>query len=149
METLLEKPSKKDRAAAKLYVGEFERLLQKGADGDIVTLLVEGSAVEFKLPKRFIAIFSAALHQIAEGHDVTILQGEDQLSTQQAADYLQVSRPHLVKLLEQGEIPFTLVGTHRRMLVSDVEAYKQKQLLNRQKQLIFLAQQAQELNLGY
>lgn len=145
----MEKPSKKDRAAAKLYAGEFERLLKKETAGDILTVHVEGSSVEFKLPRRFIAILSAALHQVAEGHDVTILQAEDQLSTQQAADYLQVSRPHLVKLLEQGEIPFTLVGTHRRMQALDVKAYKQKLLLNRQKHLSFLAQQAQELNLGY
>ena len=68
---------------------------------------------------------------------------------QQAAGLLQVSRPHLVKLLEEGLIPFRKVGSHRRLLLRDILSYEAQQKERRLDHLRFLAQQAQELNLGY
>lgn len=71
------------------------------------------------------------------------------ISIQQAADILNVSRPHVVKLLEEGIIPFKKVGSHRRMLLEDVLVYANHQKETRKENLQFLTQQAQELNLGY
>lgn len=71
------------------------------------------------------------------------------VSTKQAADMLNVSRPHLVKLLEEGEIPFKKVGTHRRIELKNLIAYEKRLKENRNKKLDFLAKQAQDLNLGY
>jgi excisionase family DNA binding protein len=71
------------------------------------------------------------------------------ISTQQAADLLGVSRPHIVSLLEKGDIPFLKVGTHRRIHLKDLIAYDKKIKKSRADKLDFLAAQAQELNMGY
>lgn len=68
---------------------------------------------------------------------------------QQAADILNVSRPHVLKLLEEGIIPFKKVGSHRRILLDDLLVYANQQKDTRKEQLRFLTQQAQALNLGY
>ena len=65
-----------------------------------------------------------------------------QLTTQQAADHLGISRPTLVKLLEQGEIPFTKVGRHRRMTLEDAMAYEQSSRQSRREALRELTEQA-------
>jgi excisionase family DNA binding protein len=86
---------------------------------------------------------------MAEGKSLTLIPSDSEVSTQQAADILNVSRPHLVKLLEKGYIPFKKVGSHRRIELKDIVTYEEKQKKNRKDQLDFLSRQAQELNLGY
>jgi len=89
------------------------------------------------------------LKNMAEGKSLTLIPSDSVVSTQQAADMLNISRPHLVKLLEEGQIPFKKVGSHRRIELKDVVAHEEKQKKNRKDQLDFLSRQAQELNLGY
>jgi excisionase family DNA binding protein len=89
------------------------------------------------------------LTEMAKGNLVTLMPVHAELSTQQAADFLNVSRPFLIKLLEEGKIPYRKVGTHRRMLFFDVMAYKQQVDKQRLKTLEELAAQAQELDMGY
>ena len=71
------------------------------------------------------------------------------LTTQQAADFLSVSRPHLVGLLEQDAISFRKVGAHRRILFSDLLTYRGKSIASRRAALAELTGQAQELKMGY
>lgn len=74
---------------------------------------------------------------------------DTEVSTQQAADMLNVSRPHLEKLLEEGEIHFKKVGSHRRIEVKNIVAYEKRLKENRSEKMDFLAKQAQDHNLGY
>lgn len=89
----------------------------------------------------------AALTQIAEGNAVAILPLYAELTTQEAADVLRVSRPFLIKLLETKKIPFRKVGTRRKVLLKDLMLYKTKNDEARRKVLDELAQEAQELGL--
>lgn len=94
-------------------------------------------------------ILAKTLSYIAKGKSVVVTPEPTEFSTQQAADFLKVSRPFLVKLLEKGEIPFRKVGKHRRVRFEDLLSYKQRIDDKRLKVLAKLAEQAQELNLGY
>jgi excisionase family DNA binding protein len=94
-------------------------------------------------------ILAKTLSYIAKGKSVVVTPEPTEFSSQQAADFLKVSRPFLVKLLETGEIPFRKVGKHRRVRFEDLLSYKQRIDEKRLKVLAKLAEQAQELRLGY
>jgi excisionase family DNA binding protein len=79
-----------------------------------------------RLPASVYTLLARVVHELAHGNAVTIVPIHAELTTQQAADLLNVSRPFLVKLLESGEIPFHHVGTHRRIRFDDLMAYRQR-----------------------
>jgi excisionase family DNA binding protein len=102
-----------------------------------------------ELPAAASRLLVDVLTQMGEGNAVTITPVSAELTTQQAADLLSVSRPYLIGLLTEGQIPFRMVGTHRRILFHDLMSYKRQNNEARLKTLEELTAQAQELNMGY
>ncbi len=114
------------------------RLISNGTEGQIVTI-----------PTVALSLLIEILRQMADGNTVSIIPVKKELTTQEAADILQVSRPYLVELLESGEIPYRKVGTRRQVLTQDVINYKNRIDAARAQTLAELSAQAQELNMGY
>ena len=110
---------------------------------------IADSNEEVTLPAVAVRLLVDLLSEMAEGNAVTLIPIHAELTTQQAADFLAVSRPFLVKLLEDKQIPFRKVGTHRRVLFRDLMAFKRAIDQKRLETLDELAAQGQELHLGY
>ena len=103
------------------------------------------SSVVVELPSQALDLLVQLLGQLAEGNAVTIVPVHAELSTQQAADLLNVSRPFVVKLIDQGAIPHTMVGTHRRVRAADVVKYQRERATRTRSDLDELAELGQEL----
>jgi len=128
------------RALSKYANNERLHIKIAGDNSESDDLIVPGYAINLLLD---------ILTEMSKGNAITVMPIHAELSTQETAGLLNVSRPHLVELLEQGKIPFRKVGTHRRVLAKDVFDYKQRIDEDRLKALDELAAQAQELGMGY
>jgi excisionase family DNA binding protein len=112
-------------------------------------LEVKGTSEELKLPPAALRLLVRVLAELGRGNAVTLTPLRAELTTQQAADLLNVSRPHLVKLLDEGAMPSRKVGSHRRVLLSDLLAYREAWHAKRHAALDELAALSQDLDMGY
>jgi excisionase family DNA binding protein len=119
------------------------------AHGQSPTVILAGSESDAReaLPVTAARLLVKILSEIAKGNAVTVVPLKRELSTQQVAELLTVSRPHLIKLLERGEMPFHKVGTHRRIRLADVLTYKRKALEERKTALREMVALNQEVGL--
>lgn len=128
------------------------RTLSKYADVDRVQLSIKGSnneSDELVLPGHALQLLLDVLSEMSRGNAISIMPIHTELSTQDAANILNVSRPFLVGLLENEDIPFHKVGTHRRVLAKDVLEYKQRIDAERMATLDKLTEVSQKLGMGY
>ncbi len=117
------------------------------AETDIRIRVLESADVVVPLPAVAVRVIVALLSAMAEGKPVSLIPTEAELTTQQAADMLNVSRPHLVKLLDAGEIPYHKVGTHRRVRVADLMTYRGRSRDERRAAIDEMVALSQELGL--
>ncbi len=89
---------------------------------ETLEVLLQGEAKP-ELPGPIVEMLSDILREMKEGHSIVMMAEDESLTTQTAADFLGVSRQHLVNLLERGEIIFHRVGTHRRVYLRDLKKY--------------------------
>ena len=99
------------------------------------------------VPRAAAVMFAQILALLASGQGVQIIPDAAELTTQQAADFLNVSRPYLIGLLEADEIPYRMVGTHRRIRFEDLREYRRRDDLKRRQVADELTQLSEELGL--
>jgi excisionase family DNA binding protein len=141
-------PNESDRDAAR----DASRALAKIAGNKSVHVEALGDQNErqnFVLPAAAVRLLTDMLSHLAEGRAVAVIPEDAELTTQQAADMLNVSRPHLVSLLEKDRLAYRLVGTHRRIRYRDVASYQRESAKKQRDALDALASEAQELDMGY
>jgi excisionase family DNA binding protein len=142
------RPSEADSALAR---ESGQRLVAHLSDagGARLELKAGSTSEELILPPSALRLLHSLLTELGQGNAVTLTPIRAELTSQQAADLLNVSRPHLVKLLDEGTIPSRKVGTHRRVPLEDLLAYRRDFLARRQATLEELAALSQELDMGY
>jgi excisionase family DNA binding protein len=109
--------------------------------------LIAPDGEEIPLPASLSTVLQQIVSQLTHGNAVRVASIHEELTTQEAADILNVSRPYLIKLLEEGTIPFVKTGTHRRIRFSDLMEYKRYRDVERKRALAELVQLSQELGL--
>ena len=126
-----------------------EALAHSKVGGELHLKLRTGRSREkdIRIPHSALQVLAGALQQMADGHGVLLLPVDAELTTQQAADALRVSRPFLIKLLEQGKLPHRKVGAHRRLLARDVLRYAAAERARREQVLQALAEETERLGL--
>lgn len=141
-------------AADALLARESSRLLADHKLGHRtsvrIRLVDDGDDAEtLSVPTSAVWLFLHLLTEMSQGNAVTLIPTHAELTTQQAADLLNVSRPYMAKLLDEGKIPGRTVGKYRRVRFDDLMAFKKKDDDARSKVLDQLSAEAQELGMGY
>jgi len=109
----------------------------------------QNQAHQVELPTSALQLLMDILAALAEGNAVKVVPVHAELTTQEAADLLNVSRPHLIKLLESGELSYHKTGKHRRVRFADLMDYKTRRDTASEQAMALLAEQAQALRTGY
>jgi excisionase family DNA binding protein len=126
-ETEIELPTEAVAEEARRALRPLAALVrQRRFDRVLVRAQRDREIVEVKVPRAAYSLFLEVLTQLSNGNAVTIVPIRAELTTQEAADLLNCSRPHVVHLMEEGVLPFRKVGTHRRVFAADVLAYRRK-----------------------
>jgi excisionase family DNA binding protein len=143
-------PTEADALLARESLDRLSHFLDAGQAGLRIHIQGEKQPVEdITLPMPAFRLLNNILAEMARGHGVALLPVRAELTTQHAADLLNVSRPYLIGLLEEGKIPFRLVGQHRRVRLDDLLAYQRKDDEARRRIADELTADAQELGMGY
>jgi excisionase family DNA binding protein len=139
-------PTPDEQAVAR----KSSQALTRYADADRVRLSLQTKGAptdELILPGSVVRVLLGVLTEMAQGNAVSVIPIHQEMTTQQAAELLNVSRPHLVGLLENGKIPFHKVGTHRKVKLMDVLDYQQQEQASRSQALDELAAASQQAGL--
>ncbi len=142
----IKRPSKQERKfAQESYSSLLSTMVRVKTDPTEIE--IEETGEKIKIPLRALSLLGEILKAMSEGKPISILPQATEVTTQSAAEMLGCSRPHLVKLLEEGKIDFTKVGKHRRIKFEDVIKFKKQMKEEQKKHLIELMNSDEELGL--
>ena len=143
-------PDEKEIAAAVASSRQLAAFLTTKFETQRIELVDETQHREVvELPTFALRLLGEILSELALGNAVKVVPIHAELTAQEGADMLNVSRPHLVKLLDNGALPHTKTGRHRRIKFADLMTYKEQRDLASRNAMDELAAQAQELGMGY
>lgn len=138
----IERPSKEEqKAAVESYNALAAALGQIGSDYPEIE--IEETKEKIKIPLKALQLLAKVLKETSQGRPVSIVPIATEITTQAAAELLGCSRPHVVKLLENGEIGYTKIGKHRRIKYQDIMDYKRK-IKTKQRKLLIEIMKADE-----
>jgi excisionase family DNA binding protein len=109
--------------------------------------LIGAGGKEIALPDSILRLVYEAMVSAASGKRLRLVEEDEEVSPEKAAEFLQVSRPYLVRILDNGEIPFHYVGTHRRITMSDLIEYKRKRKIKSKEALQRMTELSEEMGL--
>ena len=149
MNAALEKPDTAipSDEEAKLATESSRVLARLKGDEELKVRLDDGQ--ELTIPRSATRLLSHILTEMSYGNAVTIIPVHAEMTTQEAANFLNVSRPHLVSLLERGEMKYHKVGSHRRVKFQELQDYKNRTQEESRAARKELAREAQEMGFGY
>jgi excisionase family DNA binding protein len=144
-------PSRDDEELAMASSRSIAKIVSNESDSPLVLRVSThgGDETVVSVPATAFKLLGLILNEMANGNAIALLPVNAELTTQQAAELLGVSRPFIVEQLEKGNIPYRKVGTHRRVLFQDLMEYKRSMDHKRLESLDELAAEAQRLDLGY
>lgn len=143
------KPALPTPEESRLAAESSRQLATLTGKGEKAQLCVYDGDNKITVPFSAIQLLEDILAQMAQGNAIALVPIGHTLTTQQAADFLNVSRPYFVKLLEDGKIPFTKVGRHRRVKYADLLDYMKQVDETSRRIAAELTREAQELGMGY
>jgi excisionase family DNA binding protein len=137
METLelSKRPSKSEQRIAEKSHEILSQILEH-VHSPMTEIEIEETKEKLQIPSRALELLNEILKAMSQGKPISIVPVATEVTTQKAAEILGCSRPHLVKLLENGELDFIKVGRHRRIKFEDVVNYKQKMKAEQKSRLI-------------
>ncbi|GAA0753040.1 helix-turn-helix domain-containing protein [Psychroflexus lacisalsi] len=142
----LKKPSKEEQKAAMESYDALASTL-KEIHSDYAEIEIEETKDKIKIPVSALKLLLEILKETSKGQPISIVPVATEITTQAAAEVLGCSRPHLVKLLEKGEIKFTKIGKHRRIKYQNVLDYKKKMKIEQKRLLIEMMKADEESGL--
>jgi len=142
----IKRPSKEEQKAAMESYDALAATLDQ-INSEYPEIEIEETNERIKIPIKALKLLAKILKETSQGKPISIVPVATEITTQAAAELIGCSRPHLIKLLENGEIKFTKIGKHRRIKYQDVLEYKKKVKSQQRKLLIEMMKADEETGL--
>lgn len=142
----VKRPTKQEQETAMESYNALNAMLEQLASENL-EIEIEETKEKIKIPQRALKLLAEILKATSQGNPISVIPIATEMTTQAAAEFLGCSRPHLVKLLESGEIAYTKVGKHRRVKFEDLMEHKRKKQEEREALLVEIMKGDEELGL--
>lgn len=143
----IQQPSPADRRVAMESFDTLRDTVSHLKADSIPEIEIEETGGRVKIPLSALKILVEVLGRMKQGKPFSLMPVAAEMTTQAAAEYLNCSRPHVVKLLEEGEIPYTKVGRHRRIKVEDLKEFRSEQKAKTKAKIIEMMDDAEDMGL--